>query len=105
MEEKPMLARRHFVAVAALIACTAPAIAGDWPHRPVRIVFPYAAGSAADVAARLLARHLSDSLGQPFVVENHVGANGVIAADAVARSAPDGYTLLWATTPQIAISP
>ena len=55
--------------------------------------------------ARLLAQRLTDSLAQPFFVENRVGANGIIGADAVARSPADGYTLLWAITPQIAISP
>jgi tripartite-type tricarboxylate transporter receptor subunit TctC len=100
-----MFSRRRFVAMAALIAFTGPAVAGDWPDKPVRIVFPYAAGSTGDAAARLIARRLSDSLGQSVIVENRVGANGVIAAETVARSAPDGYTLLWAVTPQIAISP
>jgi tripartite-type tricarboxylate transporter receptor subunit TctC len=82
----------------------APAAAG-WPDRPVRIIFPYAAGSTGDTTARLIAQRLSDALGQPFVVENRLGANGVIGSEAVARSAPDGYTLLWAITPQMAISP
>jgi len=100
-----MFTRRRFVAMATLIAFTRPAGAGDWPVKPVRIIFPYAAGSAGDAAARLIAGRLSDGLGQPFIVENRVGANGVIATEAVARSAPDGYTLLWAVTPQIAISP
>jgi tripartite-type tricarboxylate transporter receptor subunit TctC len=100
-----MFARRRFVVMAALIAFTGPAVAGDWPDKSVRIIFPYAAGSTGDATARLIARRLSDSLGQPFIVENRVGANGVIGTEAVARSAPDGYTLLWAVTPQIAISP
>jgi tripartite-type tricarboxylate transporter receptor subunit TctC len=100
-----MFARRHFAAMAALVAFTGTCAAGEWPDKPVRIVFPYAAGSTADSTARLIARRLSDRLGQPFVVENRVGANGVIGADAVARATPDGHTLLWAVTPQIAIAP
>jgi len=100
-----MLARRHFVAIAALVAFSGSATAGEWPDRPVRIIFPYAAGGSADVTARLIARRLSERFGQPFVVENRPGANGGIAATAVARSAPDGYTLFWAVTPQIAIVP
>jgi len=100
-----MLARRHFVAIAVLVAFTGSASAGEWPDKPVRIIYPYAAGSSGDITARLIARRLSDRLGQAFIVENRVGANGVIAANAVAHSAPDGYTLLWAITPQIAISP
>jgi len=100
-----MFARGHFVAMAALAAFTVSASAGEWPDKPVRIVYPYAAGSTGDATARLIARRLSDGLGQPFVVENRVGANGIIGTEAVARSAPDGYTLLWAITPQIAIAP
>jgi tripartite-type tricarboxylate transporter receptor subunit TctC len=100
-----MFARRQFVLMAALVAFTGSAGADGWPERPVRIIFPYAAGSTGDATARLIARRLSDRFGQPFIVENRVGANGVIGVEAVARSAPDGYTLLWAVTPQITISP
>jgi tripartite-type tricarboxylate transporter receptor subunit TctC len=100
-----MRARTLFLAFAALVAFIGSPAAGEWPDKPVRIVFPYAAGSTGDATARLIARHLSDGFGQPFIVENRVGANGVIGTEAVARAAPDGYTLLWAVTPQIAISP
>jgi tripartite-type tricarboxylate transporter receptor subunit TctC len=100
-----MFARRQFVLMAALVAFTGSAGAGGWPERPVRIIFPYAAGSTGDATARLIARRLSDRFGQPFIVENRVGANGVIGVEAVARSAPDGYTLLRAVTPQFTISP
>jgi tripartite-type tricarboxylate transporter receptor subunit TctC len=100
-----MFDRRRFVAMAALVAFTGSAAAGEWPEKPVRIMYPYAAGSTGDATARLIARRLTDGLGQPFIVENRVGANGVIGTDAVARSAADGYTLLWAVTPQIAIAP
>ena len=100
-----MLVRKPFAAVAALVAFMASAVAAEWPDRPVKIIFPYAAGSTGDATARLIARRLSDRFGQPFVVENRVGANGVIGTEAVAGSAPDGYTLLWAVTPQIAIAP
>jgi tripartite-type tricarboxylate transporter receptor subunit TctC len=100
-----MFARRHLAAMAALVAFTGTGAAGEWPDKPVRIIYPYAAGSTGDATARLIARRLGDRLGQPFVVENRVGANGVIGTDAVARSAPDGYTLLWGATPQIAIAP
>ena len=79
--------------------------AQDWPQRPVRIIGPYAAGGNADVLARLTAQQLSDAFRQQFVVENRVGGNGVIAAEAVARSAPDGYTLMWGVLPPIAIQP
>jgi tripartite-type tricarboxylate transporter receptor subunit TctC len=79
--------------------------AQDWPQRPVRILVPYAAGGNSDGMARITAQRLSETLGQPFVVENRVGANGAIAGDAVARAAPDGYTLLWGVQPAIVISP
>jgi tripartite-type tricarboxylate transporter receptor subunit TctC len=100
-----MRARTPFVVFAVLAAFIGSAGAGEWPDKPVRIIFPYAAGSTGDATARLIARHLSDVFGQPFIVENRVGANGVIGTEAVARAAPDGYTLLWAVTPQIAIAP
>jgi tripartite-type tricarboxylate transporter receptor subunit TctC len=100
-----MLTRRNFVASISMVSLVGSAFGAAWPEKPVRIIFPYAAGSSGDAMARLLAQRLTDSLAQPFFVENRVGANGIIGADAVARSPADGYTLLWAITPQIAISP
>jgi tripartite-type tricarboxylate transporter receptor subunit TctC len=79
--------------------------AQGWPERPVRILVPYAAGGNSDGMARIVAQRLGDKLGQTFIVENRVGANGALASDAVARSTPDGYTLLWAVTPPMAIGP
>src|SRR5712691_2175891 len=76
-----------------------------WPQRPVRIVVPYAAGGNSDGMARIAAQRLTDAFGETFVVENRVGANGALAADAVARSPGDGYTLLWGVTPPITINP
>jgi tripartite-type tricarboxylate transporter receptor subunit TctC len=69
------------------------ATAADWPDRPVRIVVPFAAGSTPDVVAHLLAERLQQRLGQPFIVENRPGASGNIGTDAVAKAAPDGYTV------------
>lgn len=100
-----MATRIMLFAFAVYAALAGTAGAGAWPDKPVRIVFPYAAGSTGDVTARLLAQQLGARLGQPFIVENRTGANGVIGTEAVARSAADGYTLLWAVTPQIAIAP
>jgi tripartite-type tricarboxylate transporter receptor subunit TctC len=92
------------LAACALIV-TKTAHAQDWPQRPVRIIGPYAAGGNADVLARLTAQWLSDAFKQQFVVENRVGGNGVIAAEAVAHATPDGYTLMWAVLPPVAIQP
>jgi len=77
----------------------------NWPQRPVRIIAPYAAGGNSDVITRLTAQRLTEAFGQTFVVENRLGGNGAIAADAVARSPADGYTLLWGVTPPITINP
>ncbi|MES3011738.1 MAG: tripartite tricarboxylate transporter substrate binding protein [Pseudomonadota bacterium] len=66
---------------------------GTYPNKPIRMIVPLAAGSAVDVAARLLAQKMSENMGQPIVVENLVGASGIIGADKLAKSAPDGYTI------------
>jgi tripartite-type tricarboxylate transporter receptor subunit TctC len=81
------------IAVAACLAWGG-AWAQDYPNRPVKIIVPFGAGGPADVYARVLAQHLSDSLKQSFVVEDRPGAGSVIGTDAVAKAAPDGYTLL-----------
>jgi tripartite-type tricarboxylate transporter receptor subunit TctC len=93
------------LAVIMAFAAHSRAQAQDWPQRPVRVIGPYAAGGNADVLARLTAQRLSEAFGQQFIVENRVGGNGVIAAEAVARSAPDGYTLMWGVLPPVAIQP
>jgi tripartite-type tricarboxylate transporter receptor subunit TctC len=83
--------------VAAAIASLTPAHAQEWPNRPVHVIVPFAAGGSTDVAARLVAQYLSRTLGQQFVIENRTGANGNVAMDAVAKSAPDGYTIMVST--------
>ena len=79
--------------VAAMAAAPA-AMAQDWPTRPVRIIVPFAPGGSADVFGRFLAQRLQETLGQSFVIDNRPGAGSVIGTDAVAKAAPDGYTLL-----------
>jgi tripartite-type tricarboxylate transporter receptor subunit TctC len=84
---------RTITALVTALGC-ALALAQDYPTRPVKIIVPFAAGGPADVYARFLGQRLQETLGQPFVVEDRPGAGSIIGTDAVAKSAPDGYTLL-----------
>src|SRR5262245_61710846 len=89
--------------LAALLALAAPLLGAAWPDKPIRLVVPFAAGSATDSLGRVLAQELSVRLKQGVVVENRPGAFGQIAAQYVAHSAPDGYTLFLSTnTPHAA---
>ena len=76
-----------------------------WPAKPIRIVVPYPPGGSSDIIARAISQPLSDALKQPVIVDNKAGANGNLGADLVAKSAPDGYTLLLCDTGALAISP
>ncbi len=93
----------------ALTACAVvmplPAAAQSWPTKPVRIIVPYPAGGTSDILARMLGQKLSEAWSQPVVVENKPGANGNVGADFVAKSPPDGYTLLLCDVGALAISP
>jgi tripartite-type tricarboxylate transporter receptor subunit TctC len=91
----------------ALLLAAVPlaARAQRWPDRPVKIIVPFAPGGTTDIVARILATHLQDRLGQPFVVENRPGAGGTLAAAQVAQSAPDGTTLLISNSASNGISP
>jgi tripartite-type tricarboxylate transporter receptor subunit TctC len=82
---------------AAMPALTTPALAQNWPTRPITMVVPFPPGPALDLVARLVGIKLGESLGQTFVTENRTGANGMIGSNLVARAPPDGYMLLMAT--------
>ena len=93
---------------ALLLSCgtaAAHAQTGAYPTRAIRLIVPFAAGGAIDLMARPIARKLHELLGQPVVVDNRAGAGGSIAAETVARSAPDGYTLFLGSTSPLAINP
>ena len=77
----------------------------SWPNKPIRLVVPYPPGGSSDIIARAIAQPLSEALKQPVIVDNKAGANGNLGADFVAKSAPDGYTLLLCDTGALAISP
>ena len=89
---------------AALLAAAALAHAQSYPAKPIRIVVPFAPGGGADIIARILGQKMTDSWGQQVVVDNRAGASGNIGAEIVAKSAPDGYTLLMASS-ALAINP
>ena len=91
--------------LSAVALGASPAWSQTWPTKPLKIVVPFAPGGNTDSIARLTGEFLGRKLGTTVIVENRPGANGALAADAVARAAPDGYTLFMATAPQMAILP
>jgi tripartite-type tricarboxylate transporter receptor subunit TctC len=91
--------------VAGLGSIATPVSAQEWPNRPVRMINPFAAGSAVDVVARLLADRMSKDVGQQFLVDNRTGASGNIGTEVAARSKPDGYTFLVGSPGTMAINP
>ena len=94
---------RCAVLLCASWAFSTPLLAQPFPNKPVRIIVPLAPGGATDIQARVLAKVLTEQFGQSFLVDNRPGASGMIGADAVAKSTPDGYTLLF-TTAALAIN-
>ncbi|MDP3135573.1 MAG: tripartite tricarboxylate transporter substrate binding protein [Burkholderiaceae bacterium] len=93
------------VSILALCAGSAMAQTASYPDKPIKIIVPVAAGGFLDASVRVLGERLTRSMGQPVVVENRAGASGITAATAVARAAPDGYTLLVGTIGVLAVNP
>jgi len=91
--------------VAAIAAFAGAAGAQTYPNKPIRIIVPFTAGGTSDILARALGPHISTAWGQPVIVENRTGANGNVGADFVAKSAPDGYTMLLSDVGALAINP
>jgi len=94
------------IALGTTLLCCATLATAQWPAKPIRMIVTYAPGGGADLMARLVAPRMQEALGQPIVVENRAGGGGTIGADLVAKSAPDGYTLMldassWAVNPSL----
>src|SRR6266705_2168277 len=99
---------KKWIALCIAVGCALAASvlqAQTWPQRPVRVIVPYSAGGSTDTQARIISERLSAALGQQFLIENRVGAAGAIAAEFVAKSPADGYTLFFAATPQVSVVP
>src|SRR6202162_2784128 len=97
--------RIAFALAATLLAMpyfASQSLAQDYPTRPIKVIVPFGAGGPADVTARLIGNVLQENFGQPFVIENHTGAGGVIGTLEAAKSPPDGYTLLMMSNTQTA---
>ena len=97
--------KRILAGILVCIAATAAAVAQPYPSKPTRFVVPYPPGGGTDLLARTIGEHLSTALKQPAVIENKPGAGTLVGAEFVAKSAPDGYTLLMATSTTLGISP
>jgi len=91
---KRLIAALLLAAAGSALAPSGPALAQGWPAKPVRVIIPYPPGGGAEAAARFLANDFAQAFGQPFVIDNRPGGNTVIGAEAAAKAAPDGYTLL-----------
>ncbi len=98
--------KKLLLAAVAILACAGPVHAQDkWPSRPIKLIVPFAAGGNTDAVARIAANHMQQALGVGIVIENRGGAGGIVGTDAVAKAAPDGYTLCVCSLGAITISP
>jgi tripartite-type tricarboxylate transporter receptor subunit TctC len=97
--------RRFLIAALPLIVTVQSTVAQAWPTRPIRLVVPFPAGGATDLLARAIAQGIGNGLGQPIVIDNRPGAGGTLGSSEVAKAAPDGHTLLMATSSTHAIAP
>lgn len=107
MTSRSALMRRRSLILATL-AATSPfgaSAQADYPSHPITLVVPFPAGGPTDASARLYARFMGETLGQPIVIENRAGAAGTVGSGSVARATPDGYTLLWGGTSTLAVAP
>ena len=95
----------RLLALAVALANAGAARADDYPSHPIRLVVPYAAGGGADSVARVIAKRVGETIGQPIVIENRGGAGSIIGTELVNKSAPDGYTLLMGQSGPISINP
>jgi tripartite-type tricarboxylate transporter receptor subunit TctC len=105
MEEIDMASFARYISALVMLFLPFELFAQSWPIRPVKIVVPFPAGGNIDLVGRIAAERLAFSMGQPFFVENRVGAGGAIAAEFVARAPADGYTIFAAATPHLSILP
>lgn len=96
---------RMLFSAALAAAMPAASLAADYPDRPIRWLVPFSAGGGSDLATRIVARHVGETLGQPVVVENRPGAATIVAAQEAARAQPDGYTVLTAGMSTLALNP
>lgn len=103
------MSRRRFgaslLAVASVVFAASAGRAADYPSHPIRLIVPFLPGAGTDLSARIVAKKLTERLGQPVVVENRPGGGGVLANTLIAQSPPDGYTLLWGEASGVTIQP
>ncbi|TBR27536.1 MAG: tripartite tricarboxylate transporter substrate binding protein, partial [Reyranella sp.] len=96
---------RRAACALALAVAAGPARAQDFPSKSLKLVVPYAPGGGADSVARIVAKKVSENIGQPIVIENKGGAGSIVGTDLVAKAEPDGYTLLLGQSGPISINP